>query len=60
MKEIVANQCLQERIEDAIRSRQSGFKDLLWPQDVIRVTRKAIKEIIKENRADALALEDES
>lgn len=53
MKENVANSCLQERIEDAIRQRQSGFKDLLWPQDVIRVTKKAIREIIKENRLDA-------
>jgi len=53
MKENVANQCLQERIEDAIRNRQSGFKELLWPQDVIRVTKKAIKEIIKANKLDA-------
>jgi uncharacterized protein (UPF0147 family) len=59
IKEIEANTFLQQEIEDAIRRRQKSFSDILNPKDIRRVTEKAIKEIVKENRLDAVGGLDE-
>ena len=53
IKEIKANSYLQQEIEKAIRKRQRNFPDILSPVDIRRVTEKATKVIIKENRLDA-------
>ena len=59
IKETEANSYLQQEIGEAIRKRQKSFSDILSPLDIRRVTEKAMKEIIKENKLDAVVLEGE-